>query len=143
MEISYGVIKNIREDNKTIHHLCATSGGSSGSPIINKDNYQVIGIHKGAAEGGKNYNLGILLKEPIEKFNEEIKINKIDNNENKYNYIKENENINNIDNNNENKKIIYNNIEENKINNNNENIDEIIINYKIDEIDYSKDIRIF
>ena len=60
-EISLGVIKNIIEDKekKTILHLCDTSGGSSGSPIINKSNFQVIGIHKGAAENGKCYNLGI------------------------------------------------------------------------------------
>ena len=48
METSSGVILNITEDNKTIKHLCNTSGGSSGSPIINKTNFQVVGIHKGA-----------------------------------------------------------------------------------------------
>ena len=76
MKISPGVIKNITEEEncKTIHHLDDTSGGSSGGPIINKINFQVIGIHKGAAEEGKNYNLGTLLKEPIEKFIEEIKL---------------------------------------------------------------------
>ena len=90
MEISNGIIKNIieDEDKKTIHHLCDTSGGSSGSPIINKANFQVIGIHKGAPVGGQKYNLGTLLKEPIEKFNEKINLkkkNKDDNN----NYNKE------------------------------------------------------
>ena len=71
MEISAGIIQSISEDEdkKNIYHLCDTSGGSSGSPIINKTNFQVIGIHKGAPRGGKNYNLGTLLKEPIEKFN--------------------------------------------------------------------------
>ena len=60
-EISFGVIQKITEDNerKTIYHLCNTSGGSSGSPIINRTNYQVIGIHKGAPRGSQNYNLGI------------------------------------------------------------------------------------
>ena len=60
-EISPGVIKNITEseDRKTIYHLCDTSGGSSGCPIINKTNFQVIGIHKGAPKGAENYNLGI------------------------------------------------------------------------------------
>ena len=53
MEISNGVIKNITENEETIHHLCDTSAGSSGSPIINKNNFQVIGIHKGGAEGEK------------------------------------------------------------------------------------------
>ena len=82
MEISNGVIKTICQDNQTIQHLCDTTGGSSGSPIINKDNFQVIGIHKGGAEGAKNFNLGTLLKRPIEQFKQEIekKVNKIDNN---------------------------------------------------------------
>ena len=76
-KISDGIIKDIINDdkgNKTIHYLCENSLGSSGAPIINKTNFQVIGIHKRAEEIGKNYNLGILLKDPIEKFNKEIKI---------------------------------------------------------------------
>ena len=40
MEISAGIIKGIREDNKTIEHLGDTNAGSSGSPIINKDNFE-------------------------------------------------------------------------------------------------------
>ena len=143
MEISPGLIKDINQDNKTIYHLCDTNDGSSGSPIINKANFQVIGIHKGAPRGAKNYNLGTLLKEPIEKLNEEIKINKIDNKETKNYYIKENENNINTDKNKENEKISKNNNEENKINNNDEEIDEIIIQYKIDDIEYSKDLKIF
>jgi hypothetical protein len=67
MVFSNGIIKNIYEDNYTIQHLCDSSGGSSGGPLINT-NYQVIGIHKGGAENGKNYNLGTLLKLPIEEF---------------------------------------------------------------------------
>ena len=66
MEISPGVIINISEDNiiNNIIHLCDADEGSSGGPIINKKNFQVIGIHKGGAEGSKNYNLGTLLKKP-------------------------------------------------------------------------------
>ena len=108
-----GIIKNISDDNKTIHYLCDTSGGSSGSPIINVLNFQVVVIHKGAAEGVKNYNLGTLLKEPIELFNKEIKINKKDN---KYNYIQENENNKNKENEKIKKDNDKNNKEENKIN---------------------------
>ena len=57
MEISPGVIKGIREDNKTIEHLSDTNVGSSGSPIINRDNLKIIGIHRAA--GAKEFNLGI------------------------------------------------------------------------------------
>ena len=70
---------------------------------------KIIGIHKGA--GLKNYNLGTLLKEPIEKFNEGIKRNRIDNSENKHNYIQENENSININKNEENE-------QKEKVNNN-------------------------
>ena len=106
MEYSMGLIKQIGEDNYTIRHSCDSSDGSSGSPIINSINYQVIGIHKGAAEGAKQYNLGTLLKEPLQNFNNNIEIeqsgeegsiknkkienNKIDKNEN--NVWRENEN---------------------------------------------------
>ena len=81
-EISFGIIQSITEDEdrKTIYHLCDSNAGSSGSPIINRKNFQIIGIHKGAPTGSQNYNLGTLLKEPIEKFNEEIKMNKNNNN---------------------------------------------------------------
>ena len=90
MEYSNGIIQRITEDNYNIHHLCDSSGGSSGGPIINSMNFQVIGIHKGGAEGAKNYNVGTLLKEPIEKFNEES--NKKEKKENnKEEYIKKNE----------------------------------------------------
>jgi len=45
------------------------SGGSSGSPIINLPNFKVIGIHLGG-HPNNNYNIGIFLKEPIEKLYE-------------------------------------------------------------------------
>ena len=69
LEYSIGLIQGINEDNYTIRHLCDNSSGSSGGAIINTINFQVIGIHKGGSEGAKNYNLGTLLKEPLEKFN--------------------------------------------------------------------------
>ena len=34
----------------------------------------MIGIHKGGAENGKNYNLGTLLKLPIEEFKGKKKV---------------------------------------------------------------------
>ena len=67
MEVSNGIIKNINEDDKTIYHSCCVDAGSSGSPIVNKKNFKVIGIHNGSIKNSK-YNLGILLKEPIEEF---------------------------------------------------------------------------
>ena len=68
MEYSIGVIKNISLDNCDIQHYCATKNGSSGCPLINLSNYKVVGVHKAAMEI-KNWNLGTLLKGPIEDFN--------------------------------------------------------------------------
>ena len=82
-EYSIGVIKSIEEDNFTFRHLCRTEPGSSGCPIINLANNRVIGVHKGAAENGKNWNLGTFIQEPILKFISLIKDNinnKIDSN---------------------------------------------------------------
>ena len=136
MKCSIGLIKDIEEEeNCTIRHLCSSNSGSSGGPLINSINFQVIGIHKGAANGAKQYNLGTFLQQPLKNFN-----NKKDNKKNENNktiYLKENEINNN--------KNIKNEIEINKKNDKiiNEGIDEIIIKYKIDNIEYSKDIRIF
>ena len=92
-KVSYspGVIKLICEDNYTIQHLCDTSGGSSGGPIINSLNFQVIGIHKGGAEGAKNYNVGTFLKEPIKNFYEENDNNQNNNKRENNNYKNGNE----------------------------------------------------
>ena len=125
MKCSIWLINNIdEEDNYTIRHLCDSSSGSSGAPIISSS-YQVIGIHKGAAEGAKNYNFGTFLNEPIEKF----KNNKIENKK---------EIINNNELNNENKELKNNEKENIK---NNELINEIKIEYKIDND--SEEIRKF
>lgn len=67
MNFSQGKIKSI-DDNYIIKHLCNTDHGSSGGPLINSIDYKVIGIHKGRAKDGKEYNLGIFLKEPINIF---------------------------------------------------------------------------
>ena len=65
---SGGVIKSMSEDNKyNIGHLCSTTEGSSGCPILLQKNYKIIGVHKGASEY-QNYNVGTLLKGPIEEF---------------------------------------------------------------------------
>ena len=75
MECSSGLIKEIEEDGYTIRHLCDSNTGSSGGPIINSLNFQIIGIHKGAPKNEQNYNLGIFLKKPIKEFIEQIKSN--------------------------------------------------------------------
>ena len=88
MNFSNGILKNIYEDKYTIEHLCDSSGGSSGGPLINSVNFNVIGIHKGGAKGNKNYNLGTLIKLPIEEFNNKKKEN---NKKEINNYYKEKE----------------------------------------------------
>ena len=67
-EYSSGIIKGFFADEKySFRHSCQTQKGSSGSPIINLLNHKVIGIHKGYKENLK-YNIGTLLKEPINDF---------------------------------------------------------------------------
>ena len=93
-EISFGKMKEISIDNVHIIHLCQTEKGSSGGPIMNIINYQVIGIHKAGHEH-KNFNMGTLLKLPIEKYNE-LFYNKNNNNiNNNNNIIVENKEIKN------------------------------------------------
>ena len=70
-EYSLGTIKVILEDGVNIQHLCSTEEGSSGGPIINLENYKIIGIHKGYDDKHK-VNLGTYLKEPIKDFNNKI-----------------------------------------------------------------------
>lgn len=80
MKFSKNKIQSIDEDSNNIKHLCDSDNGSSGGPLINSINYKVIGIHKGGAKT-QNYNIGTLLKGPIDEFkktfkneNKEIKI---------------------------------------------------------------------
>lgn len=63
--ISYGLIKEL--NNHEIQYFCYTDGGSYGSPILNLQNYKVIGMH---LESSKNKcdNKGILLKYPIQEY---------------------------------------------------------------------------
>ena len=44
--LSIGLIEKIEDD--IIQHKCATQKGSSGAPIINLNNYKIIGIHQGS-----------------------------------------------------------------------------------------------
>ena len=96
VEFSNGIIKMIFEDNFTIAHLCSTKEGSSGGPLINILNHKVIVLHKGGKEK-KNFNLGTLLKIPIQEFNQKYYY-KMNNNCQKNNNNFENHNINNNNN---------------------------------------------
>ena len=60
-----GILRNIYESN--ISHLCSTSDGSAGAPIISLETFKVIGIHKGS-KLHTNENLGTLIKYPISDF---------------------------------------------------------------------------
>ena len=70
ISVSYGIIDSINSiDEYEFIHYCSTDNGSSGSPIINLKNKNIIGIHKGANKGLKDkYNLGIFLKFPIDEY---------------------------------------------------------------------------
>ena len=90
--VSYGIINNIYKFD--INHYCCTEIGSSGSPIINLSNHQIIGIHK-LGSSHFQINKGTFLKYPINDFiNKYYKHKKENNNNiNEMNYF-------NIDNNN-------------------------------------------
>ena len=84
---SEGLIINLKENNYTIEHLCKCDICSSGGPLINFNNNKVIGIHKDFGDGPE-WNLGIFIKAPIEKFKETLE--HIENNQN----LQEENNIN-------------------------------------------------
>jgi len=102
LSVSYGILDNIYMEQKyNFRHKCSTSGGSSGSPVLNLKN-KLIGIHKEGVE--KKYNRGTFLNYPIKKFIDKnfetyIKIKKSTNiidskkNDNILNNIKNNESL--------------------------------------------------
>jgi V8-like Glu-specific endopeptidase len=61
-EISNGILKYIYEDGIKMEYFFSTEPGMSGSPIINLNNYKVIGVHKGASLK-KTSNYGTFLRE--------------------------------------------------------------------------------
>ena len=72
--VSYGY--GILYDQKSkydIIHKCNTLSGSSGGPILNLSTQKVIGIHKSFIPS-KGYNLGTLLKKPLNSLKNEIKL---------------------------------------------------------------------
>ena len=75
-EIKYSVdtVKNIDVNNKIIDHCCSTEEGSSGGPIFYLDTYRILAIHRGK-HAMYNYNIGTILKFPINEFNKKYKNN--------------------------------------------------------------------
>ena len=160
-QFTNGKIKTIDGNGIKIRHLCSTYPGMSGSPIINLNNYKIIGIHAGAyVNEDKQWNLGIFLKEPLKLFynlkntNSEIGnnnfIKKENVKENIKNDIKDNvkkDIIENIKSDKKEDKIIKNgiNLNDNKEKDEikNEEIDEIIIQHKIENSSRLGNIRIF
>lgn len=80
---SYGICSELNESE--IKHNCIIIQGSYGSPILNFTNNKIIGITK---EQNRNYNLGILLKNPIIEFKKQIDYNKSLEEEKKKNKLK-------------------------------------------------------
>ena len=64
--LSIGTIEKI--ENDIIKCKCTTEKGSSGAPILNLNNFKIIGIHQGT-EKMLSLNIGILLKNIINDFN--------------------------------------------------------------------------
>ena len=65
-----------KENDYYIKHLCNTEHCSSGAPILNLETNNVIGIHSGFINNKNNeskeikYNLGVLLKYPLNELNQ-------------------------------------------------------------------------
>ena len=72
VQSAIGIIRYAKENNEEIFHTCDTKYGSSGSPIINMENYKVFGVHKGYLIS-LNLNIGTLIKNHIKKFYKKIK----------------------------------------------------------------------
>ena len=67
IEVKYSIGPIISKDEIIIKYKCETEEGSSGAPIFNLNNLNVIGIHCGYKG---EYNLGRILKLPIDNFNQ-------------------------------------------------------------------------
>ena len=88
VSFGYSIIKLNEFD---IKHKCWTEFGSSGSPIISLSNNKVIGIHKSYINKDiDSFNIGTILKYPLNEFIKKIK-HKISKNENLDNNYKKNE----------------------------------------------------
>ena len=93
VSVSFGNGVQKIKDDYYIKHLCNTENCSSGSPILNLSTNKVIGIHKGRHQNAKKitvYNLGTLLKYPLNEMEMESKKSKNTTKINNIKYIKEN-----------------------------------------------------
>ena len=73
-EVRYSCDTITNIENNIIEHCCTTDKGSSGAPILNLDNYQVIGIHMGYYKyenENENINFGEIIKLVIDDFNKD------------------------------------------------------------------------
>lgn len=82
--VSYGILNELNGFN--INHMCFAESGSNGAPILNLTNNNVIGISL-MSKANNNYNIGTILKYPIEEFiniynNQNQQINNLMNNNN-------------------------------------------------------------
>ena len=62
-EVKYdiNIITNVDSYNSKMTHLCLIEDGAIGAPILNLENYSLIGVNIG-------HNLGTLIKDPINEF---------------------------------------------------------------------------
>ena len=93
VSVSFGNGVQKIKDDYYIKHLCNTENCSSGSPILNLSTNKVIGIHKGRHQNAKKitvYNLGTLLKYPLNEMEMESKKSKNITKINNIKYINEN-----------------------------------------------------
>ena len=65
---STGNIKNINDNIYNFGHLCTPKPGAEGSPILNLNSLEVIGVHIGE-DPKLNCNKGTFINKPIEEFN--------------------------------------------------------------------------
>ena len=75
MSFSEGKIKNVvaDEDIYEIEHLCDSCPGSAGGPLINSNDFKVIGMHKSKKLHSKS-KIGILLTGAINEFKSQFKL---------------------------------------------------------------------
>ena len=87
--MSYGLSDEIVD--KEINHICNTEKGSSGSPLLSLDSFNVIDIHFGGPPNAEfKFNRGTLMKFAVNEF-----VNNV--------YNMDSKNTNYIDNKNNNK----------------------------------------